>query len=249
MAPSFLLSSLYNATYPLGWVVSLVNERNTVKSSVKPLINRPTASSPSHPPASPSVDILTHIGMNLACIPRLIIAWWWWNRMMTNDWGVYAQTLSWQWVLPILFRDLSVCWIAAGCTDLLTLHPSSPFYSAMAPRKYNTTYPKLFVRNQTAPIVRDMALSSLSCVVAAAIEVGVIHLYAIGYLSYSAEVWWKHWPTVLLMFTWFHTQNIQFYMMHRAMHKWGIPSSPSWDPGSWLYKHVHSWHHVSSEYF
>lgn len=39
-------------------------------------------------------------------------------------------------------------------------------------------------------------------------------------------------------------QNIQFYTIHRAMHRWGVrlPFGLP-DPGEWLYRHVHSLHH------
>ena len=57
----------------------------------------------------------------------------------------------------------------------------------------------------------------------------------------AAGGWWTHAPTLLLMLTWFYSQNIQFYAMHRAMHAWGTRSVP--DIGAWLYRHVHSLHH------
>ena len=43
--------------------------------------------------------------------------------------------------------------------------------------------------------------------------------------------------------SWFYTQNVQFYTMHRMMHTWGTTSVP--DVGKWLYENVHSLHHAS----
>jgi len=77
-------------------------------------------------------------------------------------------------------------------------------------------------------------------------EAGVIHAYATGgvqSLAARRDSWWEDGWTLFFMFTWFYSQNVQFYTMHRLLHKWGIPGVP--DLGQFLYTHVHSWHHAS----
>jgi sterol desaturase/sphingolipid hydroxylase (fatty acid hydroxylase superfamily) len=150
-------------------------------------------------------------------------------------------------MFPIVARNvllvLTVCLIWDGA--LLGV-----FRARMAPHKFNPAYPALFERRQTAPIARDAAWTCVSACVAAAYEIGVRHLWATGRLAYGtvpgAEpgtdgAWWAHGPTLLWMATWFYWQNIQFYAMHRCMHKWGTTSVP--DVGAWLYRHVHALHH------
>ncbi len=160
-----------------------------------------------------------------------------------------AITLSWDWMLPIVTRNVVL--VLAVCTiwDFALLRG---FKARMQPHKFNPAYPALFERKATSPIARDVVWTCVTACVASAYEIGLRHAWATGRLAYAVVpgaapgtdgAWWAHWPTLLWMASWFYWQNIQFYTIHRAMHKWGTTSIP--DVGAWLYKHVHSLHHES----
>lgn len=227
-----MANMLASATWPVGFVAALFVH---------------TAAPASGPDAratktSPFASWGDHISAQMGCLPRLALAVWLFSTQL-RGWETFAQHLAWSWVLPIFARNLCVAWVVGTVTDTLLLASWSPFRPAMAKHKYNERYAHLFSRNQTGPIARDVFWSSVSACVAAAGEVALLHACASGRIAFHAGPWWRHWPTVLLMASWFYTQNVQFYAMHRCMHPWGIQGVP--DVGAWLYKHVHALHHVS----
>lgn len=233
---TFLTNALAVGTWPIGEFALMLCEPAGGDTS------RPAAYSETHPASHSVAAFSEHILMQIGCLPRLLVVALWWSSVQFT-WETDARTLSWSWIGPILARDLAVCWFVGVVTDGALLWKSSPLYERMRLRKYNETVPHVFTTNGTSPIARDALLSSVAVACASALEVAVLHLSATGRLQYTGGDWWLHWPTVVLMLTWFYSQNIQFYALHRSMHKWGIGGS--WDPGALLYKHVHSWHHRS----
>jgi hypothetical protein len=232
--PSLLASTLASATWPVGGLTLMALESPTTGHDAGP----PAKDKRGHAFATLS----EHIGIQIASIPRLLLTYLV-SEFLLGNWRSSAQTFGWNWMAPIIIRNIalvvSVCAIWDGA--LLWC-----FRAGMAKHKYNPQYPAMFSRQQTAPIARDIAWSCVTACVASAYEIVLRHLWASGRLSYATipgalpgtdGAWWTHWPTLLWMMTWFYWQNIQFYAMHRAMHKWGTTSIP--DVGAWLYKHVH----------
>jgi sterol desaturase/sphingolipid hydroxylase (fatty acid hydroxylase superfamily) len=233
---SFWASGLAAATWPVGWLVALAAD---------------AASAPAEPPAktardargSPHATLLEHVGMQLGCVPRLALAAFLYAYVV-GDWRAYAATLAWPWVSRIIARNLMLAWFVGGLTDFVLLADASPFRASSQRHKYDERYPRFASSSGTAPVLRDIVLSSCSAVIAALLEAGGLHAYATGRVvsgATSDAEWWRHAPTVLLMLTWPYTQNVQFYCLHRMLHRWGTTSVP--DVGAFLYKYVHSVHH------
>ena len=223
-----------SATWPLGAVVSLALDARS--SSVGDA--RSTKS-------SPHATLLEHVGMQFGCVPRLLLAVWVY-AVQLRGWQTFATTFAAAWVVPIVARNVLLAWVVGGVTDGLLLSPWSPWAKGMARHKYSEQSARFWTRNGTGPIIRDVFWSTVSACIAAAGEVALLHAMATGRVAYHADAaapWWRHGPTVLLMLSWPYTQNIQFYALHRLLHPWGTTSIP--DVGAFLYKHVHSLHHVA----
>ena len=240
MAPSFLASSLAAATWPVGALVAHAADA----ASPPPA---PGAKDATAVRGRPHATLAEHVGMQFGCVPRLALAAYLYAYVM-GDWRAFAAgPLAWHWVLPIVARNIALAWFVGGVTDFLLLSDLSPFRGAMRRHKYSgpDRYPRLLATNGTAPVARDIAWSTCSAAIAALLEAAALHAYATRRVESRAEgdLWWRHWPTVLLMLTWPYTQNIQFYTLHRLLHKWGTTTVP--DVGAFLYKHVHSLHHAA----
>jgi len=220
MAPSFLASSLASATWPLGWLVALAVDARTPSSSS-------SSSSAREARGAPHATLLDHIGMQLGCLPRLALAAFLYAHVV-GDWRGYAATLAWPWVARIAARNLALVWFVGGITDFFLLADASPFRASSERHKFSERYPRFLTSSGTAPILRDALWSSVSALVAAALEAAGLHAYASGRVASAADgdAWWRHAPTVLLMLTWPYTQNIQFYTLHRLLHRWGTTFVP-----------------------
>ena len=229
---TFLKTAAAVSLWPLGSVAAL---------SLAP--PRPEKERGRFPTPAPFATLAEHALMQLGCLPRLLLVWYVFAHY--GDWRNYGKTLSLDWVLPIVLRDVGLC-LFVGCVDsFLLLSDFSPFKASMASRKYNPTYPHVTARNGTSSLLREAFWCCVSACVAALLEAGVVHAYATGRFSAAAagDAWWADARTVFFMLSWFYTQNVQFYTMHRLLHKWGTTSVP--DVGAWLYRHVHSLHHES----
>lgn len=236
---SFIESSLESATWPIGSVVALAIDAMRAKAPS-------SKKSDQHAFAVPSAfaPLSDHVAMQIGCIPRLLLCYFIFATYYV-DWRVWAQTLSLSWALPIILRDVAICLLVGSVDSFLLLSDFSPFKNSMARHKFNPRYPNLMTHNGTSSLVREAFWCCVTAAIAGCMEVGVLHCYASGVCLayYTSDAWWTDARTVILMVTWFYTQNVQFYTMHRLLHKWGTTSIP--DVGAWLYKHVHSLHHES----
>lgn len=232
---SSVTSALTNATWPLGPIVALSMTPTPKPSEVEKKVE-PT-------PSKPHASLEEHIQMQIGCIPRLLFCIYVYSQY--GNWREYAQTLSLSWILPIILRDVALCLFVGlvDCSLLLSVH--SPFKAKMAPFKFSSIYPHIFgPHGGTSGLLREALWCCCSAVIAGAFEVGVLHASATGRVSsLASDEWWADTRTVVLMLTWFYTQNIQFYTMHRCLHRWGTTSIP--DVGAFLYEHIHKLHHQS----
>lgn len=192
MAPSWLAANLAAATWPVGGLLLL---------ALQPLeapVTAPTSKGRAF------ATVAEHIGIQLSCIPRLILAYIV-SEYTLGNWRSYANEFDWHWVLPIVARNVLL--VLAVCTvwDGALLSPMSPFRSRMTPHKFNPSYPRFWTRNATAPIARDAAWSCVTAVVASVYEVACRLAWARGWLTYatvpgaapgSDGAWWSHGPTV-----------------------------------------------------
>lgn len=230
---SLAQSVISSALWPLGSVAVLASlPTPSPKQSAAPA-----------PAPRPFASLTEHVMMQVGCIPRLVLVYLIYQHY--GDWRTYGKTLSPAWVLPILLRDVGVC-LFVGCVDsFLLLSQFSPFKARMAPHKYNPRYPNLLTRNGTSSLAREAFWCCVSACIAGLMEAGVVHASATGRLraAYAGDAWWLDARTWLLMVTWFYSQNVQFYLLHRSLHAWGTTTVP--DIGAFLYKHVHSLHHDS----
>ena len=229
---TFVRTAATVSFWPLGSVAAL--------SLASP---RPEKKKGEFPTPAPFATLSEHVLMQLGCVPRLLLVWFVFARY--GDFRAYGKTLSLDWILPIVLRDVAICLFVGTVDSFLLLSDLSPFKLAMASRKYNPAYPHLTKRNGTSSLLREAFWCCVSACVAALLEVAVVHAYATGRFAARAggDAWWADARTVFFMLTWFYSQNVQFYTMHRLLHKWGTTSVP--DVGAWLYKHVHSLHHES----
>ena len=230
-----VLSLLANATWPLGPLVSMTLDaafepRSTLQLRVR---------------GSPCASLGDHLAMHSAALPRFLLTFWVYGWLL-GDWRSYALVLAPGWVAACVSRYVLLAIFTAIVTDGAHLGQFSPWRKSMSRHKFSPAYPAFFFRaGGTAPLVRDAAWSALTAALAGLIEAAVLHACATGRLVYAnTDAWWTHAPTVVLMVTWFYTQNVQFYAMHRCLHRWGTPAG--WpDPGAWLYARVHSLHHAA----
>ncbi|KAH8075758.1 fatty acid hydroxylase-like protein [Aureococcus anophagefferens] len=90
---------------------------------------------------------------------------------------------------------------------------------------------------------RDFLVATQSMFCAAAVECWLCRLWASGTLA-SAPSLELSAKNVFLILTLTHWRIPHFWLIHRGMHPWKAKGVP--DVGKFLYKHVHSLHHKSS---
>ena len=144
-----------------------------------------------------------------------------------------AKTLEFEWMWPLLVRNLAATWLIAGGWDWFLYF--SPMAAKMKPFKLNTTYPSM------SQFMHDSFMTTTASVCGTFIEVILCHLYATGdYPRHLADQQAKH---VILALTITHWRIPHFYLIHRGMHPWRTKYFP--DVGRFLYRHVHALHHKS----
>jgi sterol desaturase/sphingolipid hydroxylase (fatty acid hydroxylase superfamily) len=240
MSLNYLGTLLSSSTWPIGETIAMVIDSSTKQTTT----TTTTTSNARSVKGSPHATLADHISMQFSAMPRMLLAAYIVSRFL-GDWRTYAKDLAWNWIAPILLRDVLLAMFVGTIGDFLLLSDLSPFKHSMAIHKYSESYPLFFTSRGTAPIIRDIFWSIISACIAGLFEAYMLHLYAIGYFISTAknDLWYNHIPTLILCITWFYTQNIQFYTMHRLIHRWGTKTIP--DIGAFLYKHVHSLHHQS----
>ena len=152
-----------------------------------------------------------------------------------------AAALSAPWVAGVALRNTALTWLVGLVWDFAHLHPASPWHAALQPLKFKPQAPP------PRQVLHDACFATLSALVAAGWEVGLLCAWGRGRLALAAvpgDAWWAHWPTLALLLAVPYFQIVHFFLVHRLMHAWG--TAPL-DPGAWLYRHVHALHHKSRD--
>jgi len=148
-----------------------------------------------------------------------------------------AKEFDWDWILPIVARNLIGTLLICGFWDWLLYF--SPLQPRLSKYKFTKDYP------DSSQFIHDASFTMLSSVMAAGVECMLCFAYSNGYLAYqTTEQFWATFPiNAFAILTMTHFRVIHFWVIHRAMHPWRAPGIP--DIGKFLYTHVHSLHHKS----
>jgi len=152
-----------------------------------------------------------------------------------------GKELKLEWMLPILIRNLFGAWIICGFWDYFLY--ASPLHEKLHKYKLNPVYPK---RSQ---FIHDALYTTSAMFTAAAIEIGMCHVWAIGAVPFQANMMDTPVQNFFFALGMTHWRVPHFWAIHRGMHPWFKKSDSRWykpDVGRFLYKHVHSEHHKSS---
>jgi lathosterol oxidase len=160
-----------------------------------------------------------------------------------------AAVFAPDWMISIILRNVAITWFTGILWDWLHLSNYSPLYATLQHVKFSST------PTRKGQIPHDALWATASAFIAAAWEIIITHGWAVGRLPLhtTVEAWWLHVPTLLLLVTLPYVQIVHFYFIHRFMHNWfprqgrngGMWLFP--DVGAFLYKHVHSLHHLSRD--
>lgn len=113
----------------------------------------------------------------------------------------------------------------------------SPLKEKLHKFKFNPVYPSF------RQIKRDAFWTSTAMLAAAALEIGLCHLWATGAVAFQEDMWETPLSNLLWIVTITHWRIPHFWVIHRSMHPWKTTSIP--DLGKLLYRHIHALHHKS----
>lgn len=213
---------------PLLWPVSNVYDLSKRADDEKASPHKATA----------DLNLIGHL-TSMAATTRSLFFAWLCMYVITDDYPAFgrAKTFEWDWMLPIIFRNVLACWLIAGSWDWFLYF--SPMKNKLKKYKINPTYPKM------EQFLHDSFWSTMASVCAALVEIPVCHLWATGKITYidpfSSPLAALY--TLIWIVTCTHWRIPHFYCIHRAMHPWHTENIP--DVGKFLYKHVHKLHHKS----
>jgi sterol desaturase/sphingolipid hydroxylase (fatty acid hydroxylase superfamily) len=188
------------------------------------------------PKATADLDVIGHL-TSLAAASRSYLLALLCMYYVTDDYPAFgrARTLSWDWMWPILLRNLLAAWIICGFWDWFLYF--SPLKNKLHKYKLNPVYPS------PKQFAHDAFYTTTAMVTAWVLEVAMCHLWASGAVPYQKDMWETPLSSFLWIATITHWRIPHFYFIHRAMHPWKTTSIP--DVGKVLYRWVHGLHHKS----
>jgi len=192
----------------------------------KPVINK----------AVPYLDIWGHLTSMMASSRSAMLGWLIIYGGST-DYPAFgaAKTISLDWILPIIIRNLAATWLICGFWDWFLYF--SPLKEKLRKYKMNQTYPSM------EQFKHDAFYSTVGSIAAAIIEIILCYGWATGAINMERNLWDHPIRNFILAITITHWRIPHFYAMHRVMHPWKTTLVP--DVGKFLYRHVHSLHHKS----
>lgn len=154
-----------------------------------------------------------------------------------------AADLDPQWMLSVVTRDVLVTLFVGCLWDFIHMSDYSPWKVKLQPFKFKAGDPP------SRQIPHDAFWAVVSAVIAAGWEIGLLHFWGRGRLhaaTFPNDAWYRDPTTLLLLLALPYIQIVHFYFIHRFMHKWDTPKGV-FDLGEFLYRHVHSLHHLSRD--
>jgi sterol desaturase/sphingolipid hydroxylase (fatty acid hydroxylase superfamily) len=157
----------------------------------------------------------------------------------------------WHWIAAIVIRDLALCTVIYGGYHSLMYEGIGRIAVEATPgAKYNPKWPT------AKDISRERFYNYLGWLQCAAYEVVLVHLWASGALGYCSSFFRDEAGALDLQLTAYNVLHIalvpywrdfHFYFAHRCMHPWWNRKNGllQGDVGAFLYRHVHSLHHLS----
>eukprot|EP00811_Abedinium_folium_P002342 NODE_12146_length_1243_cov_3.171147.p1 GENE.NODE_12146_length_1243_cov_3.171147~~NODE_12146_length_1243_cov_3.171147.p1 ORF type:complete len:378 (-),score=74.22 NODE_12146_length_1243_cov_3.171147:108-1199(-) len=199
---------------------------------------------PPSPEASAELDLIGHLTSFAGATRSFLMA------MAAITWlngksGKYpgfggGKKLDWEWMWPIIVRNLVGFTVIAGGWDFL-LYEGFGFKSIknkLSKYKVNPVYPP---RRQ---LIHDFFASGLAVLTGSALEIMCCHFWSIGrFPRPEVDIMASPVKHAIAAMTITHWRIPHFYFIHRIMHPWRTKRVP--DLGRLLYKFVHSQHHKS----
>ena len=219
------------AIFPIGNLISMM----VMKEGAKP----------SEPFKAPDFQktIFEILNTVIGITPKLVLAILFWTDIISPLESGAAVEFDWNWMRPIIVRDLIFAIAFCGSWDWLLYSDKSPWKYQMQPFKMNVNQPP------TNQIYHDVLFTVLSTICASVVEIGGLHFLANKYSPevdyYSLSLMFSDMFSIALLVTLTYWRLTHFYIVHRAMHPWRIKNSIIPDIGTVLYRYVHSHHHKS----
>ena len=233
MPEAALLDNLLGAGWPLSNLVALSSREATPASEEG--ADEAFAGSPVAPPG-------THLALQAGALKSLFLAVLCFAAL--PDARTLA-TLSWSWAGPIFVRDMVITFVVGLLWDAVLYSAASPLRSRAAALKFNPRAPR------DAQFLHDTFWSACSTLISSAFEIVLLHAWARGLLPLALApaalpvLWWAHAPTLAWVLSMPYVRIVHFFFLHRAMHTGVVIPGLGFDVGAFLYKHVHSLHHLS----
>lgn len=184
--------------------------------------------------ATPDLDFIGHLTSVVASLRSFLLAY---LAITATDYPAFGAASQWsfQWMWPILLRNLLATWVICGFWDWFLY--LSPMKEVLRPFKMNPKYPPV------AQLRHDAVATSVASCCGTAVEIFLCRAWATGQLAMQptlqeAPLWTLFWAATIV-----HWRIPHFYLMHRALHPWRTTHVP--DVGKFLYRHVHAQHHKS----
>lgn len=199
-------------------------------------VSRPEKEIPPTPKATADLDFIGHLTSFAASCRSFALAYLC-MYCATDDYPAFgrAKTWAWDWMWPILARNLLAAWTICGFWDWFLYF--SPLKNKLHKFKLNPEYPSF---NQ---LKHDAFYTTTAMFTAWAVEVIMCHLWASGTVAFQKDMWETPLVSLLWIITITHWRVPHFYLIHRGMHPWKTTAIP--DIGKVLYRHVHALHHKS----
>lgn len=198
--------------------------------------SKPVNEKPDINKAPPWQDFWGHLTLFVGSLRSVMLAW----LIIYSAGADYpafgpAKSLSWEWMWPIMVRNLVATWIICGSWDWFLYF--SPLKEKLRKYKMNQTYPSL------EQFKHDAFWTTVGSAAAAGIEILLCYGWATDAIKMERDLGQHPIRNFVIAITMTHWRGPHFHATHRLMHPWETRTFP--DFGKFLYRHVHYLHHRS----
>lgn len=192
----------------------------------------------------PFLDLTGHMMVIAGSVRAWIVAYMVVYLSSTSTYPAFgaASSLSSDWIVPILVRNLLGTWLMCGFWDWFLYF--SPMKSVLHPLKLNPVYPPV------SQFIHDAMYTTGATIIASLFEISYCYAVCSGLLPVVVESNLTSWDNLLWIAGTAHIRQPHFYAIHRMMHPWRWDRDSYLgkycpDVGKYLYRQVHSVHHKS----